>query len=445
MTSLKRSMVWDIGSSKRLKARKSSYFQALSAKLLLSYLSAMTVVLGLSAIALYQFFAYSLLHETDQQLMMIAAAARHNLTALEHDRTAVDREMPPEIDQDGDLDLPWQELRRSPQMVEWFDASGNRLASAGNQLAPRPFVAQFQPIQQDGIRSITQPIPAGHLPHPQGFVRVSIPADSINDELDRLRMGLGIGGAIALFSMGITGWWMTRRALRPVEQNMAKLRQFTADASHELRSPITAIKTAAEVMQSHLDRVHPADVKKLNLITSASSQMTVLIEDLLLLARTDDSTHETTIRVPLHEILEDLIDFFEPSIVSSGIQLQLDSLSETWIQGDAIQIRRAFLNLIDNAIKYTPQGGTVTLSLAQKEMMAVFTLMDTGIGIESTHLPYVFDRFWRVDDSRSRKVGGTGLGLAIVKAIVEAHHGRIWVKSQIGVGSCFQVEFPISK
>jgi signal transduction histidine kinase len=266
-------------------------------------------------------------------------------------------------------------------------------------------------------------------------------------------MGMGLGSIIALLAIGGTGWWLTRRSLQPIEQTMATLQQFTADASHELRSPITAVKTAIAVMQSHPERVHPADQRKLLIMAQATQQMSALVEALLVLARIDQADVPQTrasVIMPLHEVLEDLLEWLQPQAIAAGVQLQIDTLEKSWVKGDAMQLRRVFLNLCENAIHYTPTGGKIHLALRHKEVaalpvakkIAVITVKDTGIGIAADHLPYIFDRFWRVEESRSRKVGGMGLGLAIVQAIVTAHHGTVTVTSQLQLGSCFQVELP---
>jgi signal transduction histidine kinase len=198
-----------------------------------------------------------------------------------------------------------------------------------------------------------------------------------------------------------------------------------------------------EVMQSHPERVHSADVKKLRVIAQATQHMTSLMNDLLLLARADQAIpSETKTLVPLHELLEELEEGFQPKAVLAGLHLQVEPLSPTWVRGNAVQLSRVFLNLLENAIKYTPSGGSICLSMIQKEAIALITVSDTGIGIDPAHLPQVFDRFWQADSSRSRKAGGTGLGLAIAQVIIEAHNGKITAKSQLGVGTCFQVELP---
>jgi signal transduction histidine kinase len=439
-------MGWDIGLSKRLEVvrqpRPVSPFRALSLKLLASYLIAMITVLGLSAIAAYQFFAYSLFQSVDRDLDTIADAAKHNFAAIERDRTAATRRLPTEIDQDGDLDLPWQDLRTAAQTVEWFDKNGRGLASVGKPLPSRSFVPRFHPIQQGEIRSITKPVFAKDGEKPLGYVRVSMETQELDQELERLLIGLGFGGAIAITAIGITGWYLTRRSIQPIEASVEKLKQFTADASHELRSPITAAKTAVNLIQSHPERVHAADARKLDIIAQAMDQMTELVEDLLLLARTDNQSNSKDIAfIPLNEVLEDLVELLQPQANAAEIQLNLTVQSESSVQGNPQDLKRVFLNLIENAIKYTSCHGTVEVSLFQKEGYVVVTVQDTGIGIASEQLSKVFDRFWQADPSRHRK-GGNGLGLAIAQALVTAHQGQITVQSQFGKGSCFRVELP---
>jgi signal transduction histidine kinase len=421
----------------------SSTFQALSLKLLLSYLGAMMAVMGISAGVVYQFFAYSLSQKLDLHLATIADAARHNFAAIQKDPAATTHKFPAAIDRDGDLDLPWQDLKNAAETVEWFDAGGERLSVAGNKIPLYPLTKNIEPLERDNLRSLT--VIAGKRQAPQGYVRVSANTHEIHEDLDRLLVGLGIGGTVAVALAGGTGWWLTRRSLLPIEHSMEKLQQFTADASHELRSPITAIKTAVEVMQSHPERVHPADVRKLAVMGQATQHMTHLIEDLLLLARSDRDaaqTMEQTQPIPLHELLEDLVELLQSKAMTAGVHLYSEPLSQSWVQGNPTQIRRVFLNLLDNAIAYTPTGGSIHLSLTQKDAIALISIRDTGMGIDPEQLPHIFDRFWRADRSRNRQSGSTGLGLAIAQAIVDTHQGKITVQSELGVGSCFQVELP---
>ena len=260
------------------------------------------------------------------------------------------------------------------------------------------------------------------------------------------RSGLAWGGAMALVFSGIGGIWLTQQVLKPIKHSFQRLRQFTADASHELRSPLTAINTATEVMQSHPERIHPLDAKKLVAIASATDQLTHLAEDLLFLARSDAVVSPLSFQqksFSLDKVLQDLVNSLEPQARVKGITFTFHLLTGIFVNGDATQLTRLFSNLLDNAFKYTAAGGNVALGMAIYQQFVVVRVEDTGMGIAPEYLPLVFQRFWRSDRARSRRVEGSGLGLAIAQAIVQDHRGKITVSSQIGVGSCFKVYLPI--
>ncbi len=421
-------------------------FRSTILRLLLSYLIAMMLVMTLSSVVLYNFFFYSLTQQLDSQLLTLADAAAHNLSAIQADRTAIHRKIQI-IDDDGDLDIPWQDLRLYHQSVEWFDADKKLLAKAGEQFPQVPFVSSFHSWQQNGIRTLTIPVYASETNQQLlGYVRVSTSMVGIQKELNRLLMSLGITGVLEIALIAGTGWWLTSKALQPIERSFLQLQQFTADASHELRSPLTAMKTTVEVMQSHPERIHSDDIKKIALIESAIQQMTHLVEDLLLLARSDVasvSLSKTAIPIPVDEILFDLIDRLQPQAESQGITLEADLRDEVWVKGDAHQLQRLFGNLLENALQYTPHGGFIRVKMFKTDSFMVTEVTDTGIGIAPEHLPLVFNRFWRAEKARSRRQGGSGLGLAIAQAITYAHGGEISVTSKLGVGSCFRVKLPV--
>ncbi|MBF2014931.1 MAG: HAMP domain-containing histidine kinase [Rivularia sp. T60_A2020_040] len=419
-------------------------FRVTTWQLLLSYLMAMMVVMGLSSVVVYHFFAYSLSRQLDQQLLTLADAAAHNLSAIQADSKAVDRKMPPILDDDGDLDIPWQDLRLYHQSVEWFDAQKQLLGKAGNEFPQTPFVINYW--QQNRLRRLTIPVYFSEK-NPQifGYVRVSTSTVELQKELERLLLGLGVGNILGMVLISGTGWWLTNKALQPIEQSFQQLQQFTADASHELRSPLTAIKTTVEVLQNHPERIHPTDVKKIAIIEGATKQMTHLVEDLLLLARSDSglvSLTKTAIPIPVDEILFDLIDSLQPQAEAKEITLEADLIDQVWVKGDAHQLQRLFGNLLENALQYTSNGGCIRVKMLKSDDFVVIEVADTGIGIASEYLSLVFNRFWRAEKARSRRQGGSGLGLAIVQAITHTHGGEIFVTSKVGVGSCFRVKLP---
>lgn len=422
-------------------------FKTLRWRLLLSYLAVITIILGTSAIVVYQFFSRSLYQQVDNRLLNLAQAASHSLMALKQDKKALNDLAHRQIDNDGDLDIPWQTLRLPSQGVEWYDLDEQLLAMAGNLSPTIPLDVGFHQQKHRQIRTLTIPAysyPQGK-PYLEGYIRVSESNQEVEATLTRLHWGFKLGGAIAIILSGVGGMWLTRQSLQPVEQSFGQLKQFTADASHELRSPLTVIKTSIEVIQTHPERIHSADVEKLNGIISATNQMSHLVENLLLLARTEkisDLHPEERDLIPLHELLEDVVEFLEFKAEAKEILLKCERVIEIFIYGESSQLSRLFSNLINNALQYTPKGGKVTVKMNQNDRYVFILIEDTGIGIASEDLPYIFDRFWRADVARSYRSQGTGLGLAIASAIAHRHRGEITVKSQLQVGSCFQVRLP---
>jgi signal transduction histidine kinase len=454
MTLLKRFTAWDIGSNidKPTPVSRSPLssvqFRALYWRLLLSYLGAMAAVVGISTTVVYQVVAQSLYDRFDRQLIALSNAAAHSLAEIAVDPNAVDRRITV-FDNDGDFDLPWQDLRAINQSIEWVDAQHKPLVIVGDRLPNAVGGNGFQTWQTQHLRAFTITVYEAKRPKTKeflrGYVRVSESTKAIEAELNRLLSGLGIGGLSAILLIGLTGSWLTRRSLQPIEQSVWQLKQFTADASHELRSPLTVIQTTTEVMQSHPERIHPADTQKVEAIASATKQMASLVEDLLLLTRSDALPGSEAHRpIPIDEILEDLLTRLQPQAIAQNITLTAAGITPTWISGSGNSLYRLFANLLENALQYTPSGGKISLSLRKTRSEAWVAVEDTGIGIDPDHLPRVFDRFWRADRARSHRAGGAGLGLAIAQAIAQTHGGEITVTSQVGVGSCFQVRLPIA-
>lgn len=444
-------------------------FSNLRWRLLLSYLAIMAAIFATSKMTVYHFVVNNLYRQFDRELLTLADAAAHTLEPIKERHGVVYGEFEyedlqvvaperqhliPSEDLDGDLDLPWQDLHQPQQAIEWFDEEGQLLAREGNDLPAMPLAIAI-PSSGDAktvggeIRTFSLPVERlveGDDVELKGYVRISEPTEEVEAVIEHLRWGLFFGGAIAGALTAVGGMWLTKQSVRPVEHSFDRLQQFTGDASHELRSPLTAIKTSVDVMLTHPERIHPADAKKFEGIASALKQMTRLVEDLLILARTDagDKTPNLEwLSIPLEELLEDLADFLLPQAEAKGITLKCNLITEAFVKGDAFLLKRLFSNLLENALHYTPTGGTVTVTLERQERCAVVYVEDTGIGIAEEHIPLAFDRLWRADKARSRREGGSGLGLAIAKGIAERHQGQISVTSELGVGSCFQVLLPL--
>ncbi|PZV07652.1 MAG: two-component sensor histidine kinase [Leptolyngbya sp.] len=459
-----------------------SQFAALRLRLLLSSLGITALTLGVGAIAVYQVVARNLYGQLDQALFNLADAAVHSLptadlaapsddlkvedgandsdddvsfdTPTYRDEEASDPEdaaqpaetavQPPlEGDSDGDLDLRWQDLRQEDQAIEWFNGARQPLRQVGNIPPQLPFSDNVRPQQSEGLRLLTVPVyDANAL---QGYVRVSSSTTPIDSELRRLRLGLGWGGLVALGVCGLSSWGLMRLAMIPIENSFERLRQFTADASHELRSPLTAVKTSVAVMQSHPERFQATDLKKMGLIASATEQMTHLVTDLLLLARLDDSrpTKDQATAIPIDDLLEDLASLYQLHTASHDLSFGVDLAAQGTVRGDSSQLKRLFANLLDNAVKYTPAQGTVALRSQIQEASVVVWVEDSGIGIAPAHLPHLYDRFWQADPARSHR-SGSGLGLAIAQRIVQTHQGSISIASQLSKGTVVQVKLPLA-
>ncbi len=428
-------------------------FQGLRWRLLLSYLIVMAAILAVFSVQVYVFVSRRLYAQIDAELQTLAQSAALSLPEITEKGT-------PYLDQVDKV--PWRDIfNRDQHSLEWFTSDGKLMARKGAitlHLPPKlkgqnilVRVVQEQKSFQVRAFTISNYSDADttlRKPVLVGYIRASQSIAPVEKAQERLLWGLGIGGTIALGLVGIGGLWLTEYSLKPVEQSFLRLKQFTADASHELRTPLTVIKTSVDVMMNHPERVHPKDAKKIAAISSATAQMNRLVEDLLFLARTDTSVptarREWT-RVALDAVLKDLVDFLEPSAQAKEIKLVSKGIVPMTLVGDAMQLARLFSNLLRNAVIYTPPGGTVTLSVNHNNQGTIVSVEDTGIGIPKEQIPFIFNRFYRVDKSRTRRQGGLGLGLAIAQSIAQLHKGKITIQSQVGIGSCFRVHLPTVK
>jgi signal transduction histidine kinase len=205
--------------------------------------------------------------------------------------------------------------------------------------------------------------------------------------------------------------------------------RLIADISHELRSPLTTIRGNVDLLR----RMNCVDEPSLDAIQAESERMTRLVGDLLLLAQADAGQSLRRERVELDTILLQVFRQVRP--LAEGIEMTIGEEDQATILGDPDRLKQLLLNLVDNAIKYTPKGGQVTLGLRRAQDRAALSVADTGVGIPAEDLPRIFERFYKAD--RARSGGGTGLGLAIAKHIVQGHGGRIWAESVEGQGSTF--------
>src|SRR2546422_6552170 len=230
-----------------------------------------------------------------------------------------------------------------------------------------------------------------------------------------------------------------------LERSFAALRRFPADGSHELKTPLTVVRAGVERAITRPD-MPPETLATLEETLQEVNRMTELLDSLLTLARADEGRAELHREpVDLRQIIEEAGETGELLAEHAGVGIDIRLPSEPVVVSvDRSRVRQLALNLIENAVKYTPRGGQVSVELGGNDGRAVFTVADTGIGIAPGDLPHVFDRFWRADSARTRtsERAGTGLGLAICKWIAEAHGGTIDVQSRPGRGTTFTVGLP---
>jgi two-component system, OmpR family, sensor kinase len=274
------------------------------------------------------------------------------------------------------------------------------------------------------------------------------PVQGIMDEVDAIADGTSLHRRLAV---PMSGDEMARLAvtvngmLARLEQSFASLHRFTADASHELKTPLMVLRAGVERALIHPGT--PGDIlQSLDETLAQINQMTEMVENLLTLARADEGRAPLAVEESdLREVVADVAETAGMLGENAGVTA-VHTMPDTPVRlaVDRHRIREMLLNMVTNAIKYTPQGGTVALSLEEDEDSVTFTVRDSGIGIAAGDLPHIFERFWRADPARSRTGDrpGTGLGLAITQWIAEAHGGTITVQSRPGRGSLFTVRLP---
>ena len=225
-------------------------------------------------------------------------------------------------------------------------------------------------------------------------------------------------------------------------------RDFVANVSHELKTPITAIQGAIETLQE-VALKRPTDARRfLAMLSRQVEKLSAIIEDLLRLARIEQGLEEKNIpfeKISLSKVVRNSVDDFRHAAEKAGIVLKFSFENDSDILANANLLEQAVGNLIDNAIKYTPKDGKVVVEIKMIGQNAVVSVKDTGIGIPESSLSRIFERFYRVDKSRNRELGGTGLGLSLVRHIMNAHKGRVEVRSREGKGSVFTLIFPLEE
>lgn len=347
--------------------------------------------------------------------------------------------------------------------------------------------ATFETIKAMGeypLRMVT--VPVIQRRHIVNIVQVATSLEGVEDALNTLLLILWITVPSALVVASLGGLFLANKALNPVDEitrtarmitsksldqriklkkandeigrlaetfndmisrlgrSFKQIRQFSADASHELRTPLTILKGEIEVGLRKRRRL--GEYRKiLNSNLEEVDHMTQIVDDLLFLSKADmGEVHLQKQPINLTELTSEIHAQARMIAMAKDITVRLDNDSNVLVMGDRLRLRQLLLNLVDNGVKYTPDGGEVTISLERDDGRIKLRVMDNGIGIAPDNQTHIFDRFFRVDKARSREAGGSGLGLSICKWIVEAHGGEISVESDLGKGSTFTVTLPVA-
>ena len=446
------------------------------------YFCSLAVILGLFSLGAWFAMGSSMLKAVDHDLRL----------RIEDVHQFIDRELattPNELIEDfgeqaalglgGGLlevrDHSGQVLYRSPRFDE---------AHLGQTGAVGPLVEYAtERGKKPAMRVAAQTITAGSRRY---TVRVAEPLHEFQESRERFESILLSLAAAALLLAALGGFWLSRRALAPVDQITGEARritissletrlnppaardelhrlvltlnemlerldgavkrivQFTADASHELRAPLTLIQTAAEYSLRR-ERTRDELLEAMRTIARESGRTSRLVDDLLLLARADSGEGASALaRLDLcgsaRDAGEQAAILAEPRNIGVTVDIPAEPVL---VDGDEAALSRLWITLLDNAVKYTNSGGQIRFELTTAGGQAEASVTDTGVGIAADDLPHIFDRFWRADQVRSRSAGGAGLGLAIAQWIVQRHHGSITVRSEPGSGSRFTVRLPL--
>jgi len=248
---------------------------------------------------------------------------------------------------------------------------------------------------------------------------------------------------LILIGAGIPGYWLAGKTLKPIEEMAEKQKKFTVDAAHELKTPLTAMKTNLEVNL----RDKNLDLKKAKTVLESTindiDSLTLLTNSLILQSKYQNYKNGKRDSINLKESAQNVIAKLEPIAKEKKIKINVDA-DEIKTQGDENFVRELLTILVDNAIKFSKKEGKIEISIKAKNNCAQISVKDNGIGIDEKDIPYIFDRFYKADTSRSKnEAPGFGLGLSIAKEIVEAHKGKISVKSKKGTGTEFLIKLPL--
>ena len=425
------------------------------------YAGVMGIILTLSGVGIYQVMAHAHWQAVDRELESVAGTLHDSLEPLLQQSDRIDpsvQQILPNLcvigeqcEQESSARHILGAIQQDSFYALFLTRSGTLIATVGKPpigIVPRTEQNTWQTIEdREGNRyhqiSLLLKNNSGKS---WGYLQVGRSLADYDHHLEQSKLILIVSLPIAFLIVSIASWCLAGMAMRPVYASYSQIQQFTADAAHELRTPLAAIRATVESTLSSdaISELESRDV--LQTINRQAVRLSELVQDLLLLSRMD--LQLITLQKQaccLNEIVSDLVEEVSALAIQSNIDLKLKIPNESaiYVNGNEDQLYRLILNVLINAIHYTPEQGTVEVSLDHIEHHAIIQIQDNGIGISSTDLSNIFDRFYRVSNDRSRKKGGSGLGLAIAMAIAKSHSGYIQAKSELGEGSTFTIRLPL--
>jgi two-component system, OmpR family, manganese sensing sensor histidine kinase len=426
-------------------------FQTTRRKLAIWYTTITAILLLVFATGVYSYVRSTLVERIDDTLNHVVEVVQRSLVIEPTEPKARMLQVNIEasfrdnflVEEDDHIDL------------EWFSPTGKLLWSTFDSAIAVPLhvYSNGETVHLDAdhlLRQVTQRVELGR--QVLGYLRVSHPWFEVTKPSRELIWDLFLGTSVMVAIVAAVGWFLSGLAMEPIRDSYQRLKQFTADASHELRNPIAVIQTNVQVALSDPHPDLQAQRDYLQVIERLTRRLGKLVDDLLFLARQDGGMTQSPWKiVDLGEILNYVLEEQQTFAKAKGIRLHLTYLPEKpstekfsaekfssekfSLEAEGDQLSRLFTNLISNAIQYTPSRGKIDLDLQRLkrngQLYLQVKVIDTGIGIPEAAIPKLFDRFYRVDPARSQTSGGSGLGLAIARAIVDRHQGQIQIESRV--------------
>lgn len=443
--------------------KHSKVFHSTRLRLAGLYAGTMGVILTLCAIVFYEAMAHSHLSELNHRLESVAGTLHDGLEASLRQpgklepvvQTFVPTLCVADTSCSGENSSALHYLgvfQQDGYYIRFLDLDGRLLASGGqlpSDLTKHIDTNSWQTLEAPNgnrYRQFSLLLKTSDQ-IPWGYMQVGRSLDELEGHMVWVRLILLIGLPTAMILVVVASWWLARQAMKPVYQSYQQMQQFTADAAHELRTPLAAIQ--ANLESTLTPESTDADAwDTLRTVERQNGRLSRLVQDLLILSRMDLQ------RLPpkqhpcnLNDLVSDLVEEFLALAIASHISLTANIQANTpvTVLGSEEQLYRLVANLITNAIQFTPAGGKVIVHLKREDHHALIQVQDTGIGIPLNEQARIFDRFYRVNSDRSRHTGGAGLGLAIAQAIAQIHQGTIQGESELAKGSTFTVQLPLKK